>query len=247
MCAETIHQDTEFQRRRRAYFQDFMIRHRPQARIYKEKGLLNEEGSKGWRNVARHQLLSAVMTETVLELLGMPRDESERLINLSLTHDVDKRRQQESLSREGVISDELNKSQRPLVATSTNFIGFSDWELPEFILRYVDSSIGENPKQSSAGHWYGVRDPKSLPEVVILPWRQRVQMFKANKADEGEKGMPLYGMTTWDKLEQIMVTIESDLFRRIIEKNPNLAKKYTTPSQLTGLIEDRIHEKILNS
>ena len=72
-------------------------------------------------------------------------------------------------------------------------------------------------------------------------------MFKANKADEGEKGMPLYGMTTWDKLEQIMVTIESDLFRRIIEKNPNLAKKYTTPSQLTGLIEDRIHEKILNS
>jgi len=123
MCAETIHQDTEFQRRRRAYFQDFMIRHRPQARIYKEKGLLNEEGSKGWRNVARHQLLSAVMTETVLELLGMPRDESERLINLSLTHDVDKRRQQESLSREGVISDELNKSQRPLVATSTNFMG----------------------------------------------------------------------------------------------------------------------------
>lgn len=245
--AETIHHNPEFQAKKTAYFQNFIMRHLPQARVYKERGLLNEDGSEGWRNVAKHQLLSAVMTEAILELLEIPNDKSEWLTNLSLTHDVDKRRQQENLSKEEAIGYEAIKNEYPLVATSSNFRGFKDWDVYEYILRYVDSSVGEDPGQNSAGHWYGTRDPSNLPEIVILPWRQRLQMFKQNKVEEGENGVFLYGMTTWDKLEQIMTTIEDDLFQRIVESRPELAKRYTNPSQLTQLVEDRIHEKILAS
>ncbi|MBI2405395.1 hypothetical protein HYV22_04455, partial [Candidatus Gottesmanbacteria bacterium] len=128
-----------------------MFRHLTQARTYKEHGLLNEEGSRGWRNVARHQLLSAVMTQTILELLGRSPEEIERLTNISLTHDVDKRRQQESRTGEEVWKEEFNRSEKPLIVTGSNFTGFSDWGMDEYILRYVDSSIGEK----NAGHWFG--------------------------------------------------------------------------------------------
>ncbi|HCS78972.1 TPA: hypothetical protein DIV55_04490 [Patescibacteria group bacterium] len=247
MGTETIHQDPQFQRKKTAYFQDFMLRHLSQARMYKENGLLVEEGSRGWRNVARHQLLSAVMTETLSELLGRSPEEIDWLINISLIHDVDKRRQQEKVSKEAVITHELNREEKPLVATGSNFTGFDTWELSEFILRYVDSSVGENPKQDTAGVWFGARDSRHLPDVVILPWRQRIEMFKQSKAEEGEKGRPFYDMTTWEKLEEIMKTIESNLFSLILDKNPDLAESYTSSSQLTELVEDRIHEKILNS
>ena len=72
-------------------------------------------------------------------------------------------------------------------------------------------------------------------------------MFKENKKEEGERGMPLYGISTWDKLEEVMTTIEQDLFKQIIEKNPNLAKTYTQSFQLTELVENRIHENIMRS
>jgi hypothetical protein len=241
MSAEAIHRVPEFQRRKTAYFQSFMLRHLPEAYMFKENGLLVEEKSRKWRNVAKHQLLSAVMTETISELLEMPDKKTKLLTNLSLIHDVDKRRQQEKMSEDQIIADEAGKNRRPLVATSTNFTGFTGWGLSEFILRYVDSSIGEN----KVGYWYGPRDPESLPEVLILPWRERIKMFKQNKIAEGEKGMSLYGMTTWDKLEEIMATIENSLYKSIIEKNPGLSRRYSDPSQLTELIEEKIHEKII--
>ena len=247
MSVETDHQNLDFQKKKRAYFQNFMLWHLPQARMYKENGLLVEEGSRAWRNVAKHQLLSAVMTETMSELLGMSQEKIGQITNLSLTHDVDKRRQHEKLSKDQVIADESRKNARPLVATSSNFTGFNSWGFDEYILRYVDSSIGENSKNSQAGTWYGARDENNLPEVLILPWRQRLQMFKESKKEEGEKGTPLYGMTTWDKLEEIMTTIENSLFKSIIEKNPGLSGRFNDSSQLTELIEERIHEKIMNS
>jgi hypothetical protein len=205
------------------------------------------ESSKGWSNVARHQLLSAVMTETISELLEMPKEKIQWLTNVSLTHDVDKRRQQENGSKETVINYELNRNEKPLVATSSNFTDFDNWDLPEIILRYVDSSVGEAANQTSAGQWFGARDSKHLPDVVIFPWRQRVEMFKQNKVEEGEKGLSLYGMTTWEKLEKIMLSIEAHLFSAIIENNLDLAERYTDPSQLAELVEARIHEKISNS
>jgi len=214
---------------------------------YKKDSEKWRESSKGWSNVARHQLLSAVMTETMSELLGMPEEEIKWLTNLSLTHDVGKPREQGELTKEQEIEYELKKSQRPLVATSSNFTGFGDWGNDEYILRYVDSSVADKPNQDTTGHWFGARDPSKLPPVIIQPWRQRIEMFKQNKVAEGEMGRSLYGMTTWEKLEEIMITIESNLFNQILEKNPDLVERYTSSSQLTELVEDRIHEKILNS
>lgn len=245
---DNIHKDPDFQRKKDEFFQNFMVRHLAQAREFKRYGLLNEEGAERWRNVAKHQLLSAVTTETMLELLGISGNHAKWLVNESLTHDVDKRRQQESQSKEEVIEEELlDKTKRPLVATTSNFTDSSNWGIDEYILRYVDSSVGDDPKHATAGRWYGGRDSSALPRVMLLPWRQRVQMFKDNKQEEGERGVPVYGMTTWEKLEQIMTIIEADLYTRIIQNNPDLAERYTDPSQLTQLIEDRIHEKILSS
>lgn len=244
MEIKDIHQNPEFQEKKRAYFRNFMMGHLAQARLHRDYGLLVEDGSKGWRNVVKHQLLSAVMTETISELIGRSSEETEKLTKISLTHDVDKRRQNEGLSKKGVIEDELKRSQWPLVATTSNFTGFPEWGIDEYILRYVDSSIGEkNP-----GHWYGARDPNNLPPIVIVPWRDRVRGFKESKQEEGERGRILYdGMTTWDKLQQIMKIIETNLYEQIIVNNPDLVQRYPDPAQLTQLVEDRIHQKILNS
>lgn len=244
---EDIHDVPGFDVKKRKYFQDFMVRHLSEARIYKQQGLLNEEGPESWRNVARHQLLSGVITETIGELLGMPVDKIEEITHWSLIHDVDKRRQQGGLSKTEVYIDEHQKTGRPLVATGSNFTDFASWGIDEYILRYVDSSVGEDHNQKTAGHWFGPRDPSDLPEVLILPWRQRIAMFKTNKQEEGQTGIRLYGMTTWDKLEQVMETIERSLFEKIIQNNPDLAGRYADHSQLTQLVEDRIHEKILSS
>ncbi len=244
---EIRHPDIDFQKKKTAYFENFMVRHLAEARLYKQQGLLNEEGSKSWRNVARHQLLSGVITETAAELIGLPSDETKELTHWSLIHDVDKRRQQEELSKTGVYIDESQKNGRPLVATGSNFSDFSNWGIDEYILRYVDTSVGEDPKHQTAGHWYGPRDPSQLPKVMILPWRERLAMFKANKVEEGERGREKYGMTTWEKLEEVMETIEQSLFEKIIVKNPELSEKYDNHSQLTELLEDRIRQKILDS
>ncbi len=243
MSIESDHQDHEFQRKKTAYFQKFMLRHMDEARKYKKYGLLNEEGSEGWRNVARHQLLSAVMAETLSELLGRTSEETAKITIDSLLHDVEKRRQQEGKSKNEVWKDEFSKNKRPFVATSSNFTGAADWGDEEKILRWLDSSVGEK----SAGNFFGVREPKNLPPVIIVPWRDRVAGFKINKVEEGDLGREKYGMSTWEKLEQIMTTIESGLFQRIIARNPELAERYNSPSQLTELVEDRIHERILSS
>src|SRR3989344_151475 len=240
MSIESDHQDHEFQRKKTAYFQKFMLRHMDEARKYKKYGLLNEEGSEGWRNVARHQLLSAVMAETLSELLGRTSEETAKITIDSLLHDVEKRRQQEGKSKNEVWKDEFSKNKRPFVATSSNFTGVSEWGDEENILRWVDSSVGEEV----SGHWYGSRDPKNLPPVVIVPWRDRVGGFKVNKIEEGELGREKYGMTTWEKLEQVMASIESNFFNRIIENHPELAERYTESAQLTELVEERIHQKI---
>ncbi len=239
-----FHPTPNFQEKKTRYFQEFMVQHLADSRKFKRHGLLNEEGSAGWKNVARHQLLSAVMTETISELLDRTPGETERLTSISLTHDVDKRRQQESKTKGKVWIDELGRNEKPLVATGSNFTGFSEWGVDEHILRYVDSSVGE---EGTPSHWFGSRDPNNLPKVIILPWRTRVAAFKEYKVEEGEKGVPIYGMSTWDKLDEIMEVIEARLFNQIIERHPELAGKYTEPSQLTNLIEDRIHEKIMNS
>ena len=247
MNSETDHVDPQFQQKKTAYFQDFFLRHLTEAREFKRHGLLNEKGAKEWRNVARHQLLSAVMTQTVAELIKLPHDKVFWLTNVSLTHDVNKRREQEGHLKAEVIEKELHKDERPLVATSSNFTGFSEWGIYEYILRYVDSSVGEDPNDPNAGQWLGPRDPNTLPDVLIVPWRQRVKMFRENKEEEGKRGKELYEMSTWDKLEQIMTTIEQDLFGKIIKKNPDLAKTYTQSSRLTELVENRIHENIMSS
>ena len=44
-----------------------------------------------------------------------------------------------------------------------------------------------------------------------------------------------------------MEVIEQQLYRRMIQANPDLAERYPNPSDLTKLIEDRIHEDILSS
>ena len=92
MNSESIHQDPDFQQKKTAYFQDFMMRHLPQARMHRTYGLFVEKGSKELRNVVRHELLCAVMTETIGELLNLPEDDIVNLTNVALTHDVTKRR-----------------------------------------------------------------------------------------------------------------------------------------------------------
>jgi len=237
------HDAEAFKEKRTKYFQQFTLRHLPEMREQRRYGLLLEEGSEGWRNVVRHEVLSAVMTETLSELLGRTQEETERITHFSLIHDVDKRRQQDSKSKNEIWLDELGKTEQPLVGTGSNFTDFENWSDETRLLRFVDSSIGEE----SGAHWYGPRDPKNLPPVIIIPWRDRINGFKENKREEGEKGIELYGMTTWDKLEEVMTTIEHDFYTRIIEAHPDLAEKYPQENQLAALIEDQIHEKILNS
>ena len=103
MDNERDHKDPTFLKKKTAYFQTFLWRHLTEAREFKRYGLLTEKGAKKWRNVARHQLLSAVMTQTIAELLWLSPKKVSELTNISLTHDVHKRREQEGHLQEEVI------------------------------------------------------------------------------------------------------------------------------------------------
>lgn len=241
---EDMHEDPFFEKKKSEYFQNFIVRNITAASEWKKNGLINKEGSRGWRNVARHQLLSGVMTETIMELMGSSGEDTKRLTHLSLIHDADKRVQQENQEELAIIREALGKNDFPLAATGSNFTDFDHWDVGSRILRYVDSSVAEE----GFANTFGARDAGSLPKVILVPWRERVQGFKDSKVDEGELGRAKYGgITTWEKLEQIMNTIEQDLYDRIIQRHPNLAERYPDHSYLTQLIEDRIHQKILAS
>lgn len=243
MSIEKVHENPVFGLKKSEYFQNFILRDLPAVRVWKANGLINEGGSDGWRNVARHQLLSGAVTETIMELIGATEDDTKKLVHLSLVHDGDKRRRQEGRPEIDIIREEIGKNDFPIAATGSNFAGFSNWELDARVMRYVDSSIGEE----GLANTYGARDPKNLPKVILVPWRQRLQGFKDNKVEEGELGREIYGMTTWEKLEEIMGIIEKDLYDHIIERQPELAASHPQPSDLTNLIEARLHEKILES
>lgn len=172
--------------------------------------------------------MSAVTTETIAELVGLPQDEIKRLTHQSLVHDKDKRNQIETKTRQQIMEEELEKTGSGQ-ATSPNLRGSEEWTLGQYILRYVDSSIGD--KEGTAH---------------ILPWRDRVAGFKTGKADENDLGKPIFGVGTWEKLQEVMEKIEPILYQQIISLHPELAGTYPQPESLTQLIEDRIHEKILS-
>jgi len=231
MCAEAdIHQDPKFVRLKTDYFVAFARRHKPEWAQFVDRGLLAPRHTeRSWRGVVRHQLLSAAMAETMGELLGLPPETIDSLTRHSLTHDIDKKDQNERMTREEIMAEEFEKGGYLVRATGTNFRGFDQWDTLEYILRYVDSSVGD--KEGTAH---------------ILPWRERVADLRRRKADEDAIGQDAYGMGTWGKLEQIMGVVERKLHADILARNPSLAARYPDSSFLTQLVEDQLHQKILS-
>lgn len=245
MIESKLHLDPNFAIEKTKFFQNFTLTHLPEMRKYYENGLLVLPGANQYKNIARHQLLSGVMADTICELMDLDNPLRSNITHYALIHDVQKRRVIERKNKLVMVSLEFKKNYKPLVATSSNFRDFEQWTDAEYILRYVDSSVGEDSKHAQFGQWSEKRDPGNLPKVLIVPWRERVESFRKYRKEQGELGKTIYGISTWDKLEQIMLIIENNLFVRIINKNTRLAKFYSNSSSLTELIEEQIHKRIL--
>lgn len=231
--------------KKRQYFLGFILRHRleiGQLREGKIFGLSQE--SRGWRNVAEHCVLAAVMTHTLGKLAGMSERELTQLTHVALIHDWDKRLSKEK-SEKGRETDEsgivhiesdpekLLKLEEDkhgwLRVTGNDWRDIDSWSLPEKILRYVDSSIG----QTGDG------------KADIVDWRIRVVDLKKRYPEINAKvGADLYNMSLYDRLAEVTDNVEGDIFKTIIEHNPVLNAKYPDQRSLRQLIGDTITSEI---
>lgn len=212
-----------------AFFLKFSLSHRSQLNQLRQGGLILAEGSRTWRNLLEHHILGGAMSQTFCKLLMLSAEQTNEIVNEYLVHDRDKRQQRESKTFQQIYREEGAKSQRFTRATGTDFSDFDTWDISEYVLRYVDSSMGQN----SDGY------------AVIVPWKERVGRFLITKGAENDAGRIKYeGRGTYEELARIMEVIESTLFDRVIKINPNLLGSYPSPQDLTALIKDSLVSKI---
>lgn len=222
MRSERVESNPEFLKRQTLFVQDFAFNHMPQIRSLKKHGLFSKTEEHDWRGVIRHSLTGALVVETLCDLLHVEDAHKNYLVNTYILHDQDKREQFDSMSMSQIIRDE-NKKTGILRVTGNNFTDFDAWGIDEYILRFADSSV----------------------TTELIPWRERISSFKADKIEENEMGRQLYdGMGTWDKLEEIMVKIEKNLYEAAIDRSPTLKDKYPTSKYLQDLIQDIIITRI---
>jgi hypothetical protein len=247
---------TDFERKKTKFFSDFATMHMTEMRILLEEGHLlrkfkwlkdvmteTDPKAKGWKNVAEHNLLAGVMADKIGKLVGLEDDERTELVSVAATHDWDKRREKESRKtgeKDGFIKydvkkeieAETNKGEGLVRVTGSDWSDFDTWGMPEKILRYVDSSLGQTPDN----------------HADIVPWEARLEeLGRRHKEVNETQGNQMYGMLLYDKLAEITRRIEIDIYNAIIGKHPELQKEYTQPVDLSQLIRDQIEQDIKNT
>lgn len=205
---------------------NFLLKHREAVRQYQREGLTKR--NEGYRNVSLHQATAALVVYELSELIGVAEDQRDFAVDKALVHDIDKKRRQRQFTPIEIADQEAAKTGLD-AATGSNFEEYPLWGIVGDLLRYADSSSGMKDNG-----------------VAIVPWRERVRDFQIsdNKAKiyEGEKKRTIYGMSAWERLEQIMIEIEGKFYKMAIDKNPALAKKYPDQTCLTQMVIDRINE-----
>lgn len=188
----------------------------------KGAGLFYKAERNDYRGVIRHQLLVAAVVKVTGELAGLPEEQLERVVRQALVHDKDKRRQIENKTREQIIAEERQRIGIAS-ATSTNFNQFPSWGIEEYLLRYADSCCS----------------------LKFEPWRDRVNKLFNTKADENEAGRQFYnGMGMWEKLAEVTLACEEEIYRQVINANPHLKGRYPQPEDLFQLISDKLEQQL---
>lgn len=239
-------QDDSFKDQKRAFFAKFVLSHRMEMHQLQKGGILGlGKESRGWRNVAEHCILAAVMASTLGRLVGLSQNELTQLVHVALIHDWDKRKSKEAtlksqaVSSSGLVqiesySDRLIQSEATkhgwLRVTGNDWRDIDQWELPEKILRFVDSSIG----QTDDG------------KTDIINWQSRIDNLAERYPQINQKvGDKLYGgKPLYKKLAEVTVRIEADLYALITSRHPKLKEKYSEQSMLKELVRDTIYVDI---
>lgn len=211
-----------------------LLRNRPEIMdAYRKGGLLENQR---WHRPANHQIVAAVMTIGISDLIKL--DPKVDIVYTAATHDEDKKKQLTTMTRDEIIQHESQQNGPYKRATGTDFSQFDDWSLEERILRYVDSSLGEEDivnYTDSKGKTHTLKSKRTVSKIV--PWRQRVAGFKESKPDENQDGK-------WDRLYEITEQIEEELYQRTIEVNPGLAMMYPNHANFSQMVVDYIEYEI---
>ena len=211
----------DFERKKKAFFNDFAQEHIPEMRLLFRGGKLWEK--EDWRNVVEHSLVVAAATCEISDMLGLPEDEKEKLIKAAFCHDWDKRikRKPEDFDNEEKTKarDFLMavKPEKELIeATTRGFVGKfheSQPNLLQKVAHYVDAIVLESQ---------------------ISPFKERLK-----------KAAPKYGdldANFWKNNIQITDEIEKEIFEILKERGVNV----DSPEEIPNMISEKIKEKILN-
>jgi hypothetical protein len=225
------------------YTLGFALRHRHELKSLTAGKVLGKD-SKGWRNIAEHCFVAGIMAETLANILNFSATDRKEVTSAALTHDAQNRLEKEATKSSEVILPNgrivikqedkneaiLERTKQGLArVTGNDWRDFDLWGIKEKVLRYVDSSIGENAEGKAA----------------IVDWRWRIEDLKKRKPQlHTQEGILLYGIPLYDKLAQLMEVIEKELYNQIIANNPRLAEKYTTPASLIELVKNSFFENI---
>jgi hypothetical protein len=228
------------------YFSRFALKHKNEMRRLVEGRVLGIgiEDSRGWRNVAEHNLLAGVIADRICELSGLPASDRMEVTSAANTHDWDKRIEKECLKIGSAKQGRLTVLQVDVIGTvrkerakcglirvtGQDWRDFRTWGLKEKILRYVDSSLD----QTLDGH------------ADFVDWNMRIANLGKRHPDINKESGSIYGegALLFDRLAEITEEIERDLYEIIIDKNPQLTQQYPRAETLGRLIRDHVTTEI---
>ncbi|HTE48354.1 MAG TPA: hypothetical protein VK675_00405, partial [Candidatus Paceibacterota bacterium] len=150
-----------YEKKKRAFFTNFALKHLSVFRLHKEFGLLPK--TEGWANVSRHCLVEAVAMDVMAKEFELSDEDKNNLIHAALLHDFYKRKEIELFKEKGDSVENVIKAEKeseealigrdisPRVVVLTSSIGVAaidkmkrpDTTLEEKMMFYIDN-ITEN-------------------------------------------------------------------------------------------------------
>jgi hypothetical protein len=213
------------------------------------KGRLLGEDSRGWENLAEHNIVAGVIARKLGELVGLSAEKLKDVTFYAATHDWDKRIDIERAkvgeeTEEGgiknviwdakVIMESERSKEGPTRVTGDDVRDYGTWEMTEKIIRFTDSSL-----MDESGHTKVVSIDDRFDDLIK-------RMAKKSPGYNKIQGEAIYGKgkLLYDEIKTRSEWAEGEIYAEIHQRHPELTEKYSGPGLLYKLVTEKIVEDI---
>ncbi len=182
--------------------------------------------SEGWSNVAHHCLVEGAAAETMVQVLELPEEDKDIIIQTALLHDFYKRK-----SVELIRVDESNALNADIISEEQSQAILRKKGFDEKIISCLNNSIGSHVLED------GYADKMTIPEKIIhyldditmdddlVSLKERTENLKKRYPTINKDGIKLFGKPYYDRQYEVGAAIEIELAALVgLDKPENLPK-----------------------